>query len=46
MAAAIESTRQREDGGVQYTVSVRVDIEGQDRPAMIGQTVYLVYPTP
>lgn len=43
MAAEIAAATQREDGGVQYTVSVRVDIEGQERPAMIGQTVYLAY---
>lgn len=44
LAAELVASRLREDGGVQYTVGVRVDIRGQDKPAMLGQTVYLTYP--
>jgi len=44
LAAELVTSRLREDGGVQYTVAVRVDIRGQDRPAMLGQIVYLTYP--
>lgn len=44
LAAELVTSRLREDGGVQYTVGVRVDIRGQDKPAMLGQTVYLAYP--
>ena len=43
LAARIVDSRLREDGGVQYRVSLRVEIEGQDRPAMVGESIYLAY---
>ncbi|MCE4267563.1 MaoC family dehydratase [Rhodococcus sp. MS16] len=43
LAAELMETRRREDGGVRYTVSFRVELNGQDRPAMIGQSIYLTY---
>ena len=33
----------RDDGGVQYRVALRVEIRGQVRPAMVGESIYLTY---
>lgn len=44
LVAGIPEARQREDGGVQYQVSLRVEINGQERPAMVGTSIYLTYP--
>lgn len=43
LAAEIVLSRVREDGGVQYNVSVRVEIQGHDRPALVGESIYLAY---
>jgi acyl dehydratase len=43
LAAELKETRRREDGGVKYTVSFRVELNGQESPAMIGQSIYLTY---
>ena len=37
------SVDQRPDGSFQSTVSVTVEIEGEPKPALIGETVSLVY---
>lgn len=37
------TTRRRGDGGVQYVVGVEVQIEGEQRPALVGEFVYLAY---
>ena len=34
----------RPDGSVQSINEVQIEIEGQDRPALIAETVGLVYP--
>jgi acyl dehydratase len=34
---------QRKGEGVLYKVGVEVEIEGQDKPAMVGEVLYLVY---
>ncbi|MGY0541461.1 MaoC family dehydratase [Nocardioides sp. YJ-D4] len=44
LVAGIPEARLREDGGVQYQVSLRVEINGQERPAMVGTSIYLTYP--
>lgn len=43
LAAQVLSSRVREDGGVQYRVAVRIDIRGVERPAMVGESIYLAY---
>jgi acyl dehydratase len=43
LAASLASTRRREDGGVQWAVAFRVEVEGQTRPAVIGETIYVYY---
>jgi acyl dehydratase len=43
LAATIPTAERRDDGGVQYRVDFRVEIEGQDRPAVVGQTIYVTY---
>lgn len=44
LKAAIDHAQRRDDGGVQYTVSFSLECQGQDRPALVGQSVYLGYP--
>lgn len=34
----------RKDGGKQMTYEVTVEVEGQDRPALIAETLGLMYP--
>jgi acyl dehydratase len=45
LAATVTEGTRREDGGVQYRVALRIDILGQERPAMVGESIYLTYPT-
>jgi len=33
----------RADGGLQYKVGVEIQIEGQERPALVGEFIYLTY---
>lgn len=33
----------RQDGGLQFKVGVEIQIEGQDRPALVGEFLYLTY---
>lgn len=46
LSASIPWSARRDDGGVQYAVTLTVEIKGQERPAMVGESVYLVYPRP
>ncbi|WP_342671566.1 MaoC/PaaZ C-terminal domain-containing protein [Rhodococcus phenolicus] len=43
LAARLTEAHLRSDGGVQYKIAVRVDLRGQDRPAMVGESIYLAY---
>ena len=43
LSARIPGGKRREDGGVQYRVALTVEIEGQERPAMVGESIYLTY---
>jgi acyl dehydratase len=45
LAATIPNAVRREDGGVQYRVALRIEVLGEERPAMVGESVYLTYPT-
>src|SRR6266568_9661297 len=40
LAARVLDPARRDDGGVQY----RIEIRGQKRPAMVGESIYLTYP--
>lgn len=44
LSASVPEGTRREDGGVQYKVALRIEIKGQERPAMVGESVYLTYP--
>jgi acyl dehydratase len=44
LAATILDAVWRPDGGVQYHVALLVEICGQERPAMIAESIYLTYP--
>lgn len=43
LAAQVSDSQLRPDGGVQYKVALRVEVRGQDRPAMVGESIYLAY---
>jgi acyl dehydratase len=45
LAAVIPEATQRDDGGVQYRVALRIEVLGEERPAMVGESIYLTYPT-
>ena len=44
MVASVPTSTLRDDGGVKYTVALTIEIRGQDRPAMVGESIYLTYP--
>lgn len=44
LVATIPAAERRDDGGVRYRVALRVEIKGQDRPAMVGESIYVSYP--
>jgi len=44
LAATIPGAVQRDDGGVQYRVSLRIEVMGQEKPAMVGESIYMTYP--
>ena len=41
--AAIAEAAVRDDGGVSYRISLRVEAEGQEKPAMVGEPIYLSF---
>ncbi|CAN5459812.1 MaoC family dehydratase [soil metagenome] len=43
LSARIPGAKRRDDGGVQYRVALSVDIHGQERPAMVGESIYVTY---
>lgn len=44
LSASIPAGVRRDDGGVQYRVALKIEIKGQERPAMVGESIYLTYP--
>jgi acyl dehydratase len=46
LEARIAEARQRDDGGVQYKIAFRVQVQGRDRPAVVGESIYLAYSDP
>lgn len=40
----LRSATARDDGGVQYRVGFDLEIRGQERPALVGEVIYLTYP--
>lgn len=46
MVAAIKNATRRDDGGVQFNLAVKIEIKGQERPAMIAESIYLYYADP
>jgi hypothetical protein len=43
LVATVLDPVRRDDDGVQYRVALRVEIRGQERPAMVGESIYLTY---
>jgi acyl dehydratase len=43
LAASIVDPVRRDDGGVRYRLRLRVEIRGQDQPAVVGESTYLTY---
>ncbi|MGW4340362.1 MaoC family dehydratase [Rhodococcus koreensis] len=43
LVAELADTHLRDDGGVQYKVTVRIELRGQARPVMVGESIYLAY---
>jgi acyl dehydratase len=43
LRARIPEAKRRDDGGVQYRVALTVEIAGQERPAMVGESIFLTY---
>lgn len=46
LSAKVPESSRRDDGGVQYRVALTIEIKGQERPAMVGESIYLTYPRP
>ena len=46
MKGRLLSVQERADGGLQYKVGVEVHIEDQERPALVGDFLYLTYGAP
>lgn len=40
----VKDVKRRADGSTQLTYEVEIEIEGQDRPALVAETLGLVYP--
>ncbi len=45
MHGRLLTVNRRQDGGLQFKVGVEIEIEGQERPALVGEFLYLTYPT-
>jgi acyl dehydratase len=43
LAATVVGAEWRPDGSVRYRVRLRVDVDGGDRPALVGEALYLAY---
>lgn len=43
MKGRLLSVQQRPDGGLQYKIGGEVHIEGEERPALVGEFLYLTY---
>jgi acyl dehydratase len=43
MSGRLIEVRHRSDGGVQWKVGVELQVDGQDRPALVAETIYLAY---
>lgn len=43
LSGRLAEVQQRADGGLQYKVGVELQVEGQDRPALVAEIIYLAY---
>jgi acyl dehydratase len=43
LGATVNRAERRADGGIAYYVGVRILVRDQDRPALVGEVVYLSY---
>ena len=45
MRGRLAGTQDRDDGGVQFNLGFAMEIEGEERPAAVGEIVLVRYPT-
>jgi acyl dehydratase len=45
MRGRLNKVQARDDGGVQFNLGFEVEARDEDRPAMVGEVIYLTYPT-
>ncbi len=43
LSGRLVDVRSRADGGLQYKVGVELQVEGQERPALVAEVIYLAY---
>ena len=43
LAASITDPVRRDDGGVRYRLRLRIEVRGQELPAVVGESTYLTY---
>lgn len=43
MTATLQAVKERSDGGRQFTFAFEMEIKGEDRPAVVGEAIYLTY---
>lgn len=43
MRGRLVAVTPRKDGGLQFKVGVEIEVEGEDRPALVGEFLYLTY---
>ena len=43
LSGRLLEVRARPDGGLQYKVGVELHVEGQERPALVAEIIYLAF---
>ncbi len=43
LSATLVDVQRRDDGGVRYSVDLKVEVDGHVRPALVGVSIYLAY---
>jgi len=44
LGATFLGATRRADAGVQYRLALRIEVNGSERPAMVAESIYIVYP--
>ena len=43
LSGCLVEVRPRPDGGLLYKVGIELQVDGQERPALVAETIYLAY---